>query len=156
MARSLGIVVAVGLIVSVRAGQVEKFAPTEAEKKIVELTNAERKKKELPALKPAPLLFKVARGHSENMAKQGKMEHNLDGKKPTDRMRAAGYPLGKGAENIGSGDPCVPLETLMEAWMESKGHRENILSTVYTEIGIGIAKDKDGQVYYTQVFGKPR
>ena len=44
----------------------------------------------------------------------------------------------------------------MKAWMESKGHRDNILNDVCTEIGLGIAKDKDGQVYYTQLFGKPR
>ena|SRR5687768_9175092 len=155
MKRFFALVIVGCMFLTARA-QDEKFAATETEKKIMELTNAERKKKELPPLKPATLLFKVARAHSENMAKQGKMEHNLDGKKPTDRMRAAGYLLGKGAENIGAGDPCVPLDMLMEAWMASKGHRENILSTLYTEIGIGVAKDDKGQVYYTQVFGKPR
>ncbi len=139
--------------IAVRA---DDFTPTPTEAKIVELTNLERKKKELPPLLTNALLFKVAQAHSENMAKQGKMEHVLDGKKPGDRMREAGYKFARAHENIAKGDPQVPLEDLMKAWMESKGHRENILTEMCTEIGIGIAKDADGQVYYTQVFGKRR
>ena len=41
-----------------------------------------------------------------------------------------------------------------QAWMESKGHRMNILSKNYVEIGIGIATSKKGEKFYTQVFGK--
>jgi uncharacterized protein YkwD len=141
------------LAVLVHAGGVT-LSP--AEMKILELTNAERKAKELPPLKPNPLLFKVAQAHSENMAKQGKMEHKLDGKTPLQRLKAAGYPYNMAFENIGAGDADVPLEDLMKAWMDSKGHRDNILNKVCSEIGIGIAKDKDGQVYYTQLFGKPK
>jgi uncharacterized protein YkwD len=126
------------------------------EKKILELTNNERKQKELLPLKLNPLLCKVAQAHAENMAKQGKLAHDLDGKTPLQRLRAAGYAYRKAYENIGAGDPDVPLEDLMKAWMESKGHRENILNTVCTEVGLGIAKDKEGQVYYTQLFGQPK
>lgn len=145
---------AVGLAVAVVcAGEVTMTAGA---KKILELTNAERKQKDLPPLKPNTLLFKVAQAHSENMAKQGKMEHNLDGKTPLGRLQAAGYKYSRAHENIGAGDPEVPLEDLMKAWMDSKGHRENILSTTCTEIGLGIATGPDGKVYYTQLFGKPK
>ena len=130
--------------------------PGEAEKKILELTNLERKKKELPALKASALLAKVAQGHSENMARQGKMEHNLDGKTPLQRLRAAGYSYARAYENIAAGDADVPLDDLIKAWMDSKGHRDNILNDVCTEIGLGIARDAKGQVYYTQLFGKPK
>jgi uncharacterized protein YkwD len=129
---------------------------TAAQQKILKLTNQERKQKELPPLKPNALLFKVAQAHSENMAKQGKMEHKLDGLTPMQRVRAAGYAYARVHENIGAGDADVPLEDLMKAWMDSKGHRENILSELCTEIGLGVAKDQNGQVYYTQLFGKPR
>ena len=149
-------VLLLGLLVitsTVRAGEV---VLTATEKKILELTNEERKKKELPPLKTNALLFKVAQAHSENMARQGKMEHKLDGMTPLQRLRAAGYAYNKAFENIASGDADVPLEDLMKAWMESKGHRENILNDVCTEIGLGIARDKNGQVYYTQLFGHPK
>lgn len=154
MARVLAVLLVVGtLVVVARAGNVAMGA---AEKKILELTNAERKQKDVPALKPNVLLFKVAQAHSENMARQGKMEHNLDGKTPLGRLQAAGYKYSRAHENIGAGDPDVPLEDLMKAWMDSKGHRENILSSACTEIGLGIAKGADGKVYYTQLFGKPK
>jgi uncharacterized protein YkwD len=149
-------VLLLGLLVitsTIRAGEV---VLTATEKKILELTNEERKKKELPPLKTNALLFKVAQAHSENMARQGKMEHKLDGMTPLQRLRAAGYPYNKAFENIGSGDADVPLEDLMKAWMDSKGHRENILNDVCTEIGLGVARDKNGQVYYTQLFGHPK
>ena len=127
-----------------------------AEQKILKLTNEARKEKELVALKPNALLRKVAQAHSENMAKQGKMEHNLDGKTPKQRLQAAGYAYSRFCENIAAGDANVSLEDLMKAWLASKAHRENILNADCTEIGLGIAKDENGQVYYTQLFGKPK
>jgi uncharacterized protein YkwD len=44
----------------------------------------------------------------------------------------------------------------MKGWMSSKGHRENILKDMFTEIGFGIAQDDKGVYYFTQVFAKPR
>jgi uncharacterized protein YkwD len=140
-------------LVTVRAGEVSQSA---APKRILELTNLERKQNDLPPLKPNALLYKVAQAHSENMAKQGKMEHKLDGLTALQRLRKAGYSCAMALENIGAGDAEVPLEDLMKAWMDSKGHRENILTSACTEIGLGIARDQSGQVYYTQLFGKPK
>jgi uncharacterized protein YkwD len=50
----------------------------------------------------------------------------------------------------------VSLPEIFEAWMKSKGHRENIMKPEFREIGIGIARDPKGRVYYTQEFGKSR
>src|SRR5262245_10566128 len=149
------------LVVTARAGDAakKKFEMTEQEKTLVELTNKERKEKDLPALKPSPLLFKIAREHSANMAKQKKMDHNLDGKNPAQRIKEAGYKYYAQGENIAHFDfpgKKLPLDVLMKGWMSSKGHRENILRDLYTEIGIGIARDDKGIYYFTQVFGKPR
>lgn len=126
------------------------------EVKTFELTNQERKAKDLPALTLKPALSKIARAHSENMARQGKMEHKLDDKGPDDRVRAGGYKYATMAENLAAGEDGATLAMIMKAWMESKDHRANILDADFTEIGVGIARDKAGQLYFTQVFARPR
>jgi uncharacterized protein YkwD len=134
-----------------------KFEMTKDEQTLLELVNKERAKADLPALRPHPLLFKAARGHSANMAKQEKLEHVLDGKRPAQRVEAAGYNWGKVTENIITADqPGVPLEKIVKGWMDSKIHRENILGKDVTETGLGIATNAKGEVYYTQVFARPR
>ena len=140
----------------VRGGEPPPFKMTEVEAKLLDLTNQERKKKELPPLRSSPRLAELARAHSANMAKQRKMEHTLDGKTPFDRMRDVDYKYLKAAENIAAGDAGAPLSGIMEAWMESTRHRENILGAEFTDIGLGTARDKDGKIYITQVFAKPR
>jgi uncharacterized protein YkwD len=130
-----------------------KLELTEQEKQILDRTNEAREKENLPALKPNPVLTAVARAHSANMAKQGELKHVLDGKNPAERVREAGYDYSWVAENIAGGDARWPLADLFKCWMESKLHRENILGDKYEEIGIGVARDDNGKVYYTQVFG---
>jgi uncharacterized protein YkwD len=147
---------AVAVLALVHGGEAPAFKMTPEEAQLLELTNRERKKKELPLLRPSPLLFQLARAHSANMARQGKMEHVLDGKTPFERLRDAGYPVLKGAENIAACDTSDTLAGVVREWMSSKGHRENILSPEYTETGLGLAHEKGGRIYYTQVFAKPR
>jgi uncharacterized protein YkwD len=133
------------------------FEMTKDEQTLLDLLNKERAKKELPALRPHPLLFKAARGHSANMAKQRKMEHVLDGKAPGQRVLAAGYDYGKVSENIAVSDGGnAPLALIVKGWMESKSHRENLLGDKVTETGLGIVKNDKGEVYYTQIFARPR
>ena len=134
----------------------KKFTHTKDETAISEMTNKERKNKDVPALKLNPALSKIARAHSANMARQEKFDHNLDEKTPFDRLREAGYKYLKAAENIAMGEKGASQELIMKSWMESELHSKNILNPDYTEIGVGIAADKTGQTYYTQVFGKPR
>src|SRR5947209_5219858 len=133
----------------------DEFKMSAKEKKLLELTNAERKKKDLPPLSTNPLLFKIARAHSTNMAKQGKMEHVLDDKTPFQRALDAGYNYEYTGENIAEFDESFPVQVLMKEWMNSEHHRDNILNKNFTESGLGIARGKKGMVYYTQVFGKP-
>ncbi len=90
------------------------------------------------------------------MAKQEKMDHKLDDKTPFDRMRAAGYLFKLAGENIARGEGNVTQRDVVREWMESKGHRENILGAEFTETGVGLARAEDGQIYYTQVFARPR
>lgn len=130
---------------------------TKDEKTLMEAINKQRAKKKLPALRANALLFKVARAHSANMAKQSKMEHVLNGKDPGERLLAAGYDYGKVSENLAMSDgPGAPLSEVVKGWMDSKIHRENLLSDRITETGLGIAKNDKGEVYYTQIFARPR
>ena len=132
----------------------DEFKMSEDEKAVVEFTNAERKKANLPPLKPNPKLFEAARAHSANMAKQDKLEHDLDGKTFVDRVKDTGYKSGRGGENIGWNYQSP--KDAVAGWMDSPPHKENILNKDYTEIGIGIAKNAKGEPYWTQVFGTPR
>jgi uncharacterized protein YkwD len=132
-----------------------KLTLSEDEKTLLELTNKERAKEKLPPLEVSPLLFKLAREHSANMAKQDKMDHVLDGKGPVDRARAAGYDYLNIAENVAAAEN-TPLPDVIKGWMESKIHRDNILSKEVTEIGLGIARTEKGVYYYTQEFGRPK
>jgi hypothetical protein len=121
----------------------KKFELSKEEQQLFDLINAERKKKDLSPLKANPLLFKVARAHSANMAEQQKMVHELDGKKPSERLKDAGYKYAFTGENIAA--IYRDMEKLVEAWMGSEFHRNNILSDLFTETGIGIVRDSLGK-----------
>jgi len=123
------------------------------EQEVVDLTNAERKVANLPPLKVNDTLMAAARAHAANMAKQGKLDHVLDGKKHSDRTKAAGYASGFVGENI-SWNSKDPKETVA-GWMNSQGHKDNILNKDYADIGVAMTKSEKGEPYWVQVFGKP-
>jgi uncharacterized protein YkwD len=127
---------------------------TKDEQAIVELTNKERAKMKLPPLAVNARLMKAARGHAANMARQEKMEHVLDGKRPRQRAEAAGYVVARVTENLAAGQEWT-TEAVMEDWMKSKEHRPNILDPKVTEIGVGLAKSARGEWYYAQLFARP-
>ncbi len=144
------------LLLGADAKELSKPQPTRDEQTLLELTNKERARENLPPLEFNPLLFAAARGHSANMLKQGKMEHVLDGKAPAQRVAATGYDYKRTGENIAETEGVVTLETVMKGWMDSEAHRKNILKPDFAEIGIAIARDEKGMAYYTQVFGTQR
>jgi uncharacterized protein YkwD len=129
----------------------KKLELTDEEKGVLQQTNAQRKAAGLPELVPNAKLFQAARDHSANMAKQGRMSHVLDGRTHVDRAAAAGYPYSYLGENI-AWNQRDPAE-VVECWMRSAGHRANILSRTYTEIGLGVAVNERGERFWTQVFG---
>jgi len=132
----------------------KKLELTESEKGIIDQTNAQRKAAGLPELVPNAKLMEAARGHSTNMASQGRMSHVLDGRSHADRATAAGYSYSSLGENI-AWNQQTPEEVL-GCWMRSSGHRANILGRGYTEIGVAVAVNERGERYWTQVFGTPR
>jgi uncharacterized protein YkwD len=124
---------------------------------VVTLTNAERAKAGCGPLSVNATLTAVAQAHSQDMATNDYFDHNSqDGRTPFDRMTAAGYRYSTAAENIAAGQRTP--QDVMTAWMNSPGHRANILNCALKEIGVGYATDSASRygVYWTQDFGTPR
>ena len=121
---------------------------------VVTLTNAERAKSGCPALTVNAKLTTAAQAHSTDMATNNYFSHDSqDGRSPFDRMKAAGYDYRMAAENIAMGQQTP--QDVMTAWMNSEGHKANILNCGLTEIGVGYALNASGTPYWTQDFGTP-
>jgi uncharacterized protein YkwD len=151
------VALAAGAACAAQAGDADKVKLALEEAKILELTNKARKEKKLKPLRVSRVLTEVARKHSANMAKQGKLEHVLGGKGAEQRIRDAGYPLLGWAENIFyNRDVPGAAEQGFKWWMDSPPHRKNMLEPRFQEIGIGMARNDKGQIYFTQVFSTPQ
>jgi len=122
---------------------------------VVDRTNAERARHGLRALTVDQRLAAAAQAHSADMVRRAFFAHESpDGRQVWDRAVAAGYAYRKVAENIAAGQRSA--EEVVRGWMESPGHRANILDGDLTQIGVGRADGGSYGVYWTQVFGTPR
>jgi uncharacterized protein YkwD len=123
------------------------------------LLNAERRRHGLRPLRLNERLARAARAHSQDMARNRYFDHNSqNGSSFVDRIRRTGYLNGarrwKVAENIAWGtDWLASPRAIMKAWMDSPGHRANILDGSYREIGIGVATRSGPKAIYTTDFG---
>lgn len=130
-------------------------AATDDERRTFELINAERRRRGLGPLVFDSSLTRVARYHSQNMAREGFFNHvDRDGLDISGRAQVLGVrgwrALGENiAYNQGYEDPSA---FAVERWMISSKHRENILNGEFTHAGLGIARGSDGRVFFTQVF----
>jgi uncharacterized protein YkwD len=125
----------------------EGRAPTAAEV-VVDLVNAERASRCGPVAVDDRLVT-AAQRHSDDMAAHDYFSHtSLNGDTLADRAEAAGFTGGTLGENIAAGQRTP--QDVMAAWMDSPGHRANILNCDYTVIGVGL--NQDGW-YWTQMFG---
>jgi uncharacterized YkwD family protein len=119
---------------------------------VLTLVNAERSKAGLKPLKMNATLNKSAQAKSQDMHDKHYFDHNSPTYgTPFQMMNKFGYKYSYAGENIAQGQK-TPKE-VMDAWMNSAGHRANILNSNYTEIGIGYVADGN---YWTQQFGKPQ
>ncbi|MHA5047690.1 CAP domain-containing protein [Streptomyces sp. SD15] len=119
---------------------------------VVALTNAERAAGGLPPLAVDPLLTAAAQAHSADMVTRAFYSHTSpDGSQPWDRAAAAGSTRRTIGENIACGQRS-PAE-VVRGWMNSPGHRANILKPAFTHIGIGLAGGGKAGTYWTQLFG---
>lgn len=150
----------------------------EIERWVIEFTNAERTNAGLSPLRHDTAISKIARPHSEDMARLSLLSHDIEGRDPTDRAIAAGYNCrvysGDGSysyglsENVaehprvtqwmGPGRSYHPADYdrdseemalgLVRGWMSSTGHRENILDRDARRIGVGVAIQKNQEYGY--------
>lgn len=141
------------LILALPLAAADKIEPTADEKAVLELSNKERKAADVKPLAFDAVLMKAARDHAANMAKQGKLSHELDGIAFGDRLQATGYKYGSAAENVAAGQK-TPAKAI-ESWMNSEGHKQNLLNPGLTVLGVGIAKGDDGTIYWCQIFATP-
>ncbi len=119
------------------------------ESQVFELTNQIRRKSRLSLLRWNHQLIAVAQNHSRDMAKNGRMSHTgSDNSKLRLRAERTGY-RGYLGENVAWGQRTP--EEVINSWMNSSGHRSNILNPNYKEIGVGYLNG-----YWTQVFGSRR
>ncbi|MFG3343473.1 CAP domain-containing protein [Streptomyces sp. NPDC048018] len=133
-----------------KAGTQQDPGQSSVADQVIALVNAERAKAGCGALTANATLTRAAQGHSDDMAARDFFDHtNPDGADPGDRVSAAGYPWSTYGENIAMGQSSA--EQVMESWMNSPGHRANILNCNFKEIGVGI--HNSGGPYWTQVFG---
>lgn len=118
------------------------------EQQVITLTNAERAKEGLPALQADTTLMKSARAKSDDMAKNNYFSHTSPTYgSPFDQMKSFGISYKAAAENIAQGQK-TPQE-VVQAWMNSSGHRANIMNGSYTHIGVGYSANGN---YWTQQF----
>lgn len=121
-----------------------------AETRAIQLLNADRAKNGLPALKVNSSLTGLAERYAQDMINRGYFSHNNpEGQTPFDRMKAAGISYKYAGENLAINSSVDAAEA---AFMTSSGHRANILSSNFTEVGIGVKYAPNGSVYVVQEF----
>ncbi|SEN19125.1 CAP domain-containing protein [Lihuaxuella thermophila] len=124
------------------------YALSEFEKQVIDLTNQERAKYGLPALKVDLQLSKMARDKAQDMHDNNYFSHNSPTYgSPFQMMDRYGIRYNAAGENIAMGQR-TPQEVVND-WMNSKGHRQNILSKNFNYIGVGYVKDGN---YWVQEF----
>jgi uncharacterized protein YkwD len=120
---------------------------------LVEAHNRERVRADLAPLRLEPRLTAAARVHARDMAEHMRLEHRgSNGSTPARRVARQGYHYRKTGENIAAGQATVA--DVMRSWMNSRGHRRNILGD-YTEIGAACVLDPDDVPYWCVEFGLP-
>ena len=129
--------------VAARAGSID--TDYDAERQTMSLVNGERSSRGKGSLASDSDLVRIARNHSRNMAEDGDLYHNDNLAQQVDDWAMLG-------ENVGYGPDAA---TVHDSFMASAHHRENILESGFTRVGIGAVRDGD-TVYITQVFMRPK
>ncbi|MEV7188873.1 CAP domain-containing protein [Kitasatospora sp. NPDC093102] len=127
-------------------------APSYAQK-VVDLVNVERAKAGCGPVSAEPRLASAAQSHSDDMADRNFFDHaSPEGYHADHRIEAAGYSWSTWGENIARGqkDPAA----VMSSWMNSPGHRANILNCSFKQLGVGVRTGTNGP-WWTQVFAAP-
>ncbi len=132
-----------------RSAERVRDLPAEAQE-FVELVNAHRESQGLSSLEWHAEIGGVALAHSEDMRDREFFGHdNPDGESPFDRLDAAGIGFRAAGENIAWGQQTG--QSVLDAWLNSPGHRANIENESFTHHGVGYVEDEH---YWTHVFAQ--
>lgn len=124
---------------------------------IADLINAERLRAGIAPLEEDARLAEAAQIHADQMARAGRVEHDLAGAeypRLEDRLGAVEYDWQVTGENLAFGQGAAAA--VVRDWMRSPAHRGNILNPAFAEAGVGHANDEAGRTYFAQVFARPR
>lgn len=140
-----------GQSVRIRVGE-EDTGPSRYEEQVVEIVNRERTSRGHNPLRINPQVMRVARRKSEDMRDNNYFSHQSPTYgSPFDMLKHFGVEFSSAAENIARGQRTP--DAVVRAWMNSSGHRVNILNPYFTEIGVGYANGETP--YWTQMFIRP-
>ena len=129
-------------------------APATVQEQVITITNQRRADNGLAPLTINPTLTAAAQAHAADQASVDTMSHTgTDGSDAGTRIVASGYPTQAWGENVAGGYNTA--DAVMTAWMNSPGHRANILNGTFTQIGIGLAYAPDGTAYWAMELGRP-
>lgn len=119
--------------------------------RVLDLVNQERAKAGLNPLTLNAKLSSVATKKSQDMADLNYFDHTSPTYgSPFDMMKQFGVSYQTAGENIAKGQ--TSPEQVMDGWMNSPGHRANILNASFTQLGVGVVKNANGQLIWTQMF----
>ena len=152
---------AYGITAAIGAGTLAAFLPMCApapapttQQQVVNITNQRRAENGLAPLTMNSTLTAVAQAHAADQASVDTMSHTgTDGSDAGTRIVRSGYPTHAWGENVAGG--YTTPDAVMAAWMNSPGHRANILNSTFTQIGIGLAYAADGTPYWAMELGRP-
>lgn len=143
------------------SGNAVSAPPADITNQIIALTNQFRQQNGLPPVSFNSRLTSAAQTHTQNMALQDFVSHTgADGSSSGQRVSATGYSWSVVAENIAAG--YLTAADVVKGWIDSPGHRENLLNRDVTEIGVGYyflpddIGNQNWNYYWAQVFGTPQ
>lgn len=159
VAKTKGMIVVVGLVVIVPLAGCPLIPPLPSsghgsmEINTFNRVNAERTSRGLAALVLDANISVVARRHSQDMVNRHFFSHvNPDGDGLAERLSDGGIAYNIAGENIAWNNYPDPVDTAVNGWMGSAGHRANILDNRFSRTGVGVVADATGRYYFTQVF----
>jgi hypothetical protein len=131
---------------------------------IIEMTNAYRGRQKLGSLSANADLTRAARAYAAYLAKNNLFSHTADGRQAGDRITSAGYGWCQIGENLALHADSRGFESRglaqksVEGWINSPGHRANMVAPNITEIGVGVASapGKDPKFISVQLFARPK
>ena len=148
-----GLCIGSALLATASGGALPQATPVvELEAELLEMVNTEREAWGLGPLRHVASLSRVAREHSERMAEERVVSHELGGKSMEERIRGVAPESCLFGENLAKN---VSVDYAFSDLMESEGHRANLLHPDFSRVGIGIAIGEDGFLYVTQNFMSP-